>query len=270
MAQLSGITKLRSIILDDDDKQVEPLFAKYALPFATNVLTPTPLKNERKSVKDISYDGYHELAYLHPSVFSPNLSVLDDLELTPNERFFILRFVAFWGHHDVNNIGLTLKQKLDLVDRLKPYGKIFITSEKKIESELQEYLITIEPQKMHSVLYYATMFIGDSQTMTSEAAILGTPAIKCNTYAGKLSIPNELEKKYGLCFAYQPFEFDILLKKIDELLGMKDLKITWHKRRQVMLNDKINVTPFLTWFVENYPHSARLMKRDPDYQVKFK
>ena len=58
----------------------------------------------------------------------------------------------------------------------------------------------IPPESIHSLLYYAKMFIGDSQTMTTEAAILGTPALKCNTFAGKLSVPNELEEKYNLCY----------------------------------------------------------------------
>jgi len=55
---------------------------------------------------------------------------------------------------------------------------------------------------MHSLLYYATMFIGDSQTMTSEAAMLGTPSLKLNSFAGKLSVPNELEQKYQLCYSF--------------------------------------------------------------------
>ena len=51
--------------------------------------------------------------------------------------------------------------------------------------------------------------------MTSEAAILGVPALKCNTFAGRLSVPNELEQKYGLCYAYQPCEFDRLYAHVE-------------------------------------------------------
>jgi len=37
-----------------------------------------------------------------------------------------------------------------------------------------------------------------------------------------------------------------------------------------MLADKINVTSFLTWFIDNYPESKKIMKENPDYQYKFR
>jgi hypothetical protein len=37
-----------------------------------------------------------------------------------------------------------------------------------------------------------------------------------------------------------------------------------------MLKEKIDVTAFLVWFIENYPESVRIMREDPDYQEKFK
>ena len=37
-----------------------------------------------------------------------------------------------------------------------------------------------------------------------------------------------------------------------------------------MLADKIDVTAFLVWFVENYPQSFQIMKENPDYQLRFK
>ena len=37
-----------------------------------------------------------------------------------------------------------------------------------------------------------------------------------------------------------------------------------------MLSDKIDVTAFLTWFIENYPESKRIMKENPDYQYNFR
>jgi hypothetical protein len=37
-----------------------------------------------------------------------------------------------------------------------------------------------------------------------------------------------------------------------------------------MLSKQIDVTAFLVWFIENYPESAQIMKKDPDYQLRFK
>jgi predicted glycosyltransferase len=44
--------------------------------------------------------------------------------------------------------------------------------------------------------------------MTTEAAVLGTPAIRCNSFVGKRDMGNfiELEKKYGLIFNFDSVE----------------------------------------------------------------
>ena len=47
-------------------------------------------------------------------------------------------------------------------------------------------------------------------------------------------------------------------------------KRTAQKRRKKMLADKIDVTAFLVWFVENYPKSVKIMKGNPKYPERFK
>jgi len=37
-----------------------------------------------------------------------------------------------------------------------------------------------------------------------------------------------------------------------------------------MLDDKINVSAFLTWFITQYPKSREIMQQDPEFQLKFK
>jgi len=37
-----------------------------------------------------------------------------------------------------------------------------------------------------------------------------------------------------------------------------------------MIAESINVKELLVWFIENYPNSARIMKENPEYQLKFK
>ena len=268
IAQLSKITKVKSIILDDDDDEVEPLFVKYAHPVANYILSPAC--TIRKTKKMIGYSGYHELAYLHPKRFIPDVSVLDEIGVKPGEKYFILRFNAFKAHHDVGILGLSIENKRKLIDLLKKNGKVFITTEREIDDEFKKYQLSVSPDKAHSLMYYATMLIGDSQTMTSEAAVLGTPALKCNSFAGKLSVPNELENKYELCFSFLPEDTDDLFQKIEELLKEEKIKEEFQQRRQTMLADKIDVTAFFVWFIENYPESARIMRENPDYQYRFR
>ena len=99
------------------------------------------------------------------------------------------------------------------------------------------------------------MLIGDSQTMTTEAGILGTPAIRCNSFVGDDDMGNfiELEKKYGLIYSYRdPNE---ALNKSLELLKNDNLKREWQKKREKLLNEKIDVTKFMVELIENYPQS---------------
>ena len=250
LAHVSRVSRMTSIILDDDDDAVEPLFVKYAHPFADVILSPDSIRRSAKQT--VYYAGTHELAYLHPRRFTPDEHVLREAGLRSDEPFFLLRFNAFKAHHDVGAHGLSMAGKRRLIALLSKYGRVFITAEREIEDEFKPYQLCVAQEHIHSLMYYASMFVGDSQTMTSEAAVLGTPAVKCNSFAGRLAVPNELEHKYGLCYAFLPEQEEAFFAKIEELLAMPNLKIEWQRRRQNILADKIDVTAFLTSFIENY------------------
>jgi len=269
-AYMTRITKVPSILLDDDDDEVEPLIVKYVHPFITNILSPSSLIGKRGRKDTIYYSGYHELAYLYPNRFTPDSSVLAELGLNEREPYFILRFNAFKAHHDIGIHGISIENKRILINILEKKGKVFITTERNIEEEFKKYQLNLSPEKIHSLIYFATMLIGDSQTMTSEAAVLGTPSIRCNSFVGQLSLLEEEEHTYGLTYGFLPDNFEAMKQKIEYLLSIANLKEIWQKKRQVMLNDKIDVTAFYVWFIENYPTSVNIMKENPDYQYKFK
>jgi uncharacterized protein len=265
---VSRFTKMESIGFDDDDMAVTPLFAKYANK-ASVILTPASLAHERRGENHITYNGFHELAYLHPNRFIPDPSTYEALGINKETEYFILRFNSFKAHHDIGQTGMTFEQKKQLIAKLEKKGKIFLSTESKVDPEFKNYQLPNRPELMHSILAFAKMYVGESQTMTSEAAVLGTPALKCNTFAGRLSVPNELEQKYGLCYSFLPGDYDKMLSKIDELLTMPDLRAEWEIRKKNMLEDKIDVTGFLVWFVENYPESVTTIKAYPEFQNQF-
>ena len=249
LSHVSRLTGMKSIMFDDDDDAAEPLIVKYGHPLTDIVFTPDCI--QRKTRRAIYYAGTHELTYLHPKRFIPDPAVLQHAGLSGGERFFIMRFVALKGHHDVGQHGLTLKQKQQLVEVLKPHGRVIITSERAIEPEFEQYRLPVPPEKMHSLMAYSSMFVGDSQTMTSEAAVLGVPALKCNTFAGRLSVPNMLENKYGLCYAYTPEHFEEMLGHIQKMLARnpEELKNEWQTKRQRMLSDMIDPTEFFVNYI---------------------
>ena len=252
LSHVSKLTSMKSIMFDDDDDAAEPLIVKYGHPLTDIVFTPDCI--QRKTKHAVYYAGTHELAYLHPKRFTPNPSVLQHAELQKGERFFIMRFVALKGHHDVGQQGLTIEQKKALVELLKSYGRVIITSERAIEPEFEPYRLPVPPEEIHSLMAYCSMFVGDSQTMTSEAAVLGVPALKCNTFAGRLSVPNMLEQKYGLCYAYQPAQFKEMYHHIEQLLARnpEEMKNEWQAKRQRMLQDMIDPIEFFVNYIEQY------------------
>ena len=252
MTQIAPFSKMDAILLDDDDDEVEPLVAKFGHPLAKFVLSPDCVK--RKTKKLVVYNGYHELAYLHPNRFTPDEKVLSDFGLNKDDVYFVLRFNAFKAHHDAGINGISLDDKRKLIKLLEKKGKVLISTERVIDEEFKKYQISIPSEKIHSILYFATMFIGDSQTMTSEAAVLGTPSIRCNSFVGRISYLEEQEHKYGLTYGFKPNNAEKMFEKIEQLLSLPNLKKDWVKRREIMLADKMDVTSFFVNFINKYPN----------------
>jgi uncharacterized protein len=270
VAHISRLCPTVSFVFDDDDSAVQPLMARFGHPFADYIASPDVLAYERQKPHHLTYPGYHELAYLHPKRFQPDPSVLSEAGLHPDEPFFLMRFNAFKAHHDAGAAGLGIEQKRWLVQRLADAGRVFITTEREIDEEFAPYQIKISPEKAHSLLYYATLLVGDSQTMTSEAAVLGTPSLRCNTFAGRISYLQEEEEKYGLTYAFLPKAFEALQQKLEALLATPRLKACWARKRARLLADKIDVTAFMVWLLENYPQSVGQAKTEPAVFEKFR
>jgi len=252
-----GVRFLRtqSILFTDDDAKAVPLFAKIAYPFADYVVNPDCLTHECNGRKKVMVPAFKELAYLHPDVFRPESAVLGELGLKTSERFFILRFSGLKAHHDIFAKGIP--QKAKLIRILQGYGKVFISSEREPDNEFKEYQINIPPEKIHSVLFYASMLIGDSQTMAAEAAVLGTPSIRCSSFVGRLTYLEELEHKYGLTYGFRPENENQMYKKVFELLNKSSLREEWQQKRRKLLGDKINLTEWMIKFVEAKYESRR-------------
>jgi predicted glycosyltransferase len=260
-AQASAFLRKPHISLEDTGNMEQ---VNLYLPFTDCVLTSNAF-HEELGEKQIRYAGYHELAYLHPNNFQPNSEVFKSLKIKATERFILLRFVSWNASHDINQSGLTLNEKRDIIELLEQTHKVFISAEGDLPLELEKYRIQIPPEEMHDVLAFADMFIGEGATMASECAVLGTPALYINSImAGTI----DEQVDYGLLFNYK--NGAQVLEKIKELLADSELKKTFQKRRNQLLNDKIDVTAFMVWFVENYPKSKKVMSDNPQFQYTFK
>jgi predicted glycosyltransferase len=236
VAHVSWLLRKKSIIFNDTEHAT---FAqKITYPFSDVICIPSCYMNP-VGIKNVVYEGYHELAYLHPKYFTPNPSVLQEMGLTEDDRFIIVRFVSWGAHHDVGHHGI--KDKIQFINELEKYGKVIITSEKELEPELEQYKLKVSPEKLHDLLYYSTLYIGEGSTTASECAILGTHAIYINTL--KLGYTNEQESKYDLVYNFS--NENGVFEKAVELLKNPNLKEEGKKKREKLLEDKTDVTKFM-------------------------
>ena len=113
------------------------------------------------------------------------------------------------------------------------------------------------------------MLVSDSQSMSVEAAVLGTPSIRYSGFAGRISVLEELEKKYQLTKGIPIGEVDYLFNTLNKYLSITDLKKEFQARKEKMLNEKIDVSSFLLWLIENCPKSIETIKQKPEYEKKF-
>ena len=235
------------------------------LPFTKAVLTSTSF-TANYDYKQVYYEGYHELAYLHPNYFKPDKSILTDLGIKENEKYFILRFVSWDATHDIRQVGINIEIKRQLINLLRQHGKVYISSESKLHSEFELYRFLLPPDKMHDALAFADLYVGEGTTMASECAVLGTPAVYVNSL--QRGYTTEQEKKYGLVFNF--INGNGVVDKVDELISNPELKNKCKEAHSKLLSEKIDVTAFLVWFIENWPESFRIIKENPDYQCNFK
>lgn len=260
LALASRLTGISYICLTDTEHASASING--ALPFTEIVLTPSCFRKEI-GPKQIRYNGYHELAYLHPNHFTPNPTVLTELGLAEGDPFTIVRFVSWQASHDVGHNGLTLDTKRKAIREFEKYGHVFISSEKPLPEEFEKYRISVSPEKMHDLLYCATLLYGESATMASECAVLGTHAIFCD-FAGR-GYTDEEEREYDLVYNFKLDELsqERSIQKAVELLQDPGLKEKGREKRERLLNDKIDVTAFMVWFIENYPESVAATKDNP-------
>lgn len=251
LALLGKFFNIPSCAFFEDDLDKVKSFARLAGPTATYLICPDVCRAWKYEKRKIGHSSYHELAYLHPDLFQPDYEKIKTI-FKPGTKNFIIRFSDLGAYHDAGKKGITDELALTIIHKLKSFGNVFITSERKLPEQFEPYRISIKSNDMHHALYFADIFIGDSQTMTAEAAVLGTPALRYNDFVGELSYLEDLEHNYNLTYGFKTSDSVSLLKKLDELLATPDLKNLWKMRREIMLAKKINLTKWIIEFLDKH------------------
>jgi predicted glycosyltransferase len=253
-AEIAWVGKLlgiKSLVFNEDDYHVVKGFARVVYPFAHAIVSPAICDNGPWQRKTITYQGYQKLAYLHPRRFVPNVEMVKKY-FDPSKPYSIMRFAKLTAHHDTFAEGFTTPIASETIKRLHKYGAVYITSERPLEPEFEPYRLNINPLDIHHVLAFAQLYLGDSQSMAVEAAILGTPSLRFSSFAGKINVLQELENNYQLTFGIHSSQPDDLYRKIDEVFAMDDRHNIFTARTNKMLNDKEDVTGFYLKTINNF------------------
>jgi predicted glycosyltransferase len=227
------------------DTEMATLTNQYVYKLTTKFITPKCYTDKVPEAIHVSYNGYHELAYLHPKRFVPNPDVLSEIGLKEGDTFFVMRFVSWAASHDIGQAGLSLEMKKQLVEILSEKGKVIITSEKELPEFFEPYRMSVSPEKIHHLLYYATMLYGESATMASEAAVLGTHAFFIDNLGRGYT--TEEEEKYQLVFNFKNDAASVAqsVEKVKELLADNNLVNSGRQKRERMLAGTIDLTDFI-------------------------
>lgn len=187
------------------DTEHASLHHRLTVPFASKIFTPACYRLNLGE-KQVRFNGFMELAYLHPRYFKPDASVFDLLGIEPGTPYTIVRFVSWAAVHDFGHKGMSLENKRKAIQAIAAHSKVFITAEGPLPEDLEQYRVKLPVHRMHDALYYSSLLFGESATMASEAAVLGVPAIFIDNDGRGYT--DEEERRYGIVFNFKETEAD--------------------------------------------------------------
>ena len=245
IAVAGALTRTPAVVFYDTEFAGQTNWFTY--PLAHSVCTPDCYQGEVNGTHR-TYAGYHELAYLHPRRFQPDPGRLTAFGLSSSEPYSLVRFVHWQAIHDRTEIGLNPNQKLEIVRRLERHGRVLISSEGPLPDELAGYRTAGPVEDIHHLLAFAQVIVGESATMSSEAAVLGVPAIFiAKTGRG---YTDDQERRYGIVRHFTEAEFDQALAALDDLFASGSPRELGERARRRLLEEKIDVTHWMVDYFE--------------------
>lgn len=254
-AKLHGVPH---IMFNDTESGVAQL--RLARPASRKIYTPNCLLADW-GPKQVRYNGIHDLAYLRPEYFIPELPALgaqrSDKEnkstnhqttKSPESDYAIIRFVSWDAVHDwgQDKTGSDFQRKV--CDLISEKMQVYISAEGELPTDLEQYRLKLSPCLLHNAMAHAQLVVGDGATTATEAAVMGIPSVYISPFADSLGYCRLL-KEYGLLDSFTEKEKG--LNKIKELIENPDFAGR-KERRQRLLKETIDVTDFITNVIDDF------------------
>lgn len=247
IAQVGKLCRVPSLVFYDTENA--KLQNSITYPFASCVLVPECYQAWLPKKRHIRYNGYHEIAYLHPDYFTADKSLALQNGLIENRDNFFLRLVSWQANHDIGESGWSPSLSRKLIHYLAQRGNVLVSSENPLADDLKQYEYRGDPAQVHHLLAHCRLLIGESATMASEAAVLGVPSL----YIAKTGrgYTDEQDRRYGLVKNIKLLDLALILPAIDTMLAQS--RLHYQNLGQMLIKDHIDVNRFIIHCLESFP-----------------
>jgi len=194
------ILRVPNLALTDTETAVTS--NRIAFPFADRVLTPQWFVGDF-GLRHFRYRGFHEWAYLHPAEFQPNAALVRAAGIDTDAPYALVRFVRWDAAHDKGEHGFAREDAIRLTQALSKKMRVLISAEGALPAELKLFAAKFHVEHIHHILAFASLVVGESPSMATEAALLGAPAILASSWAGRCGNMQVLEKQFGLMQVFE-------------------------------------------------------------------
>jgi predicted glycosyltransferase len=260
---IASVGRLRRLLAADHarivvfyDTEMANLTNSFVYPLADLVCTADSYHGMVRG-HHLTYASYQQLAYLHPRRFTPDEDVVRSLGIEPSSRYFLLRFVSYQSSHDLGVRGIPLEKQVALVRALSRHGRVLISSEKALARELEPHAFRLPASSMHHVLAFASLLVGESATMASEAACLGVTAVYISPHGRGYT--DDQERRYGLVHNFTGARYtDDWVRHAEQLAADENLVPRAREAQKRLLSEKIDVTEWMLTLLEReYARGSR-------------
>lgn len=185
-------------VFDTDDGRNAGIHYWLSRPLA-DIVTSSHLDPEHHGPRHRRYLGIKAQMLLHPKHFGVDRGTREKFGITSGP-LFVARFSAYTAVHDRKARGIPSVVQTEVIRRLRRKGAVLISREG-IANRLflrdgSESRLPVPPEDFHHLLAASDIYIGDSQSVAAEAAVLGVPTLHMSSFSGRLFYLKLLERRH--------------------------------------------------------------------------
>ncbi|MEM6544684.1 MAG: DUF354 domain-containing protein [Pseudomonadota bacterium] len=249
ISHVGKVLGIRTLGFYDTEKAV--LQQRLTLPFIDKQYVPECYDGLTAVGRTARFQGPKELSNLHPNNFAPDRKTAIKAGLAEDQSNFVLRVVNWGASHDHGVKGWSLETLREIVARLAPLGKVHISVEGELPSDLESFAFQGPADAFHHLLAHSDLYLGESATIACEALVLGVPSVY--GVVDRRSYIDELAR-LGLIHSVSSNSEQDLFETIDQAL--KADRSRWELARGSWLTNVGNLGDFVTEKILEHAHSA--------------